>query len=99
MSVAAISLSVAPGQFAAPGLREAASAAQSFLQMLEGELLHEAVPASLPPPSLPLLPSVPLPANCPWLPVPLVLLLPREEKDRATRKRTPARKDRQPGRR
>ena len=101
MSIAAISFPAVPGQLAAPELRAASAAAASFLQVLEDELLHEAVPASLPPPNLPLLPPASLPPDVPWLPMPLVLLLPREEK--TARKRPPARKDRQqdrqPGRR
>lgn len=95
MSLAAISLPVVTASLAPPELREMESAAASFLQVLEDEMMRDAVPASLPPPTLPFPPSVPLPPD--WLPVPLVLLLPREEK--AAKKRPPVRKDRQPGRR
>lgn len=97
MSIAAVAPLPAAGPLVAPGLRASASAAATFLQALEEELLHEAVPASLPPPTLPLPLPGSLPPEYPWLPVPLILLPPREE--RTAKKRPPARKDRQPGRR
>ncbi len=90
--VAAPILSAAP---AASDLRAMASAA-SFLEMLEEEMLREAIPTSLPPPTFPLPLPGPLAPEYPWLPVPL-LLVPREE--RAAKKRPPARGDKRPGRR
>jgi hypothetical protein len=96
MSIAAISLPIVPAPLASSGLREAPAAAP-FLQMLEEVLVQEAVPASLPPPTMPW----PLPGQMPpdylWLPVPLLLQTPRD--DRTAKKRPPARKGRQPGRR
>jgi len=97
MSIAAAAPLPVAGPLAAPGLRAGASAAASFVQLLEDELLREAVPASLPPPTLPLPLPGSLPPEYPWLPLPLILLPPREE--RTAKKRPPARGDKRPGRR
>ncbi len=97
MSIAAIAapaLSAPPVAFDA---RAGASAAASFLQVLEEEMLREAVPTSLPPPTFPLPVPGQLPPEYPWMPVPLILLPPREE--RAAKKRPPARGDQRSGRR
>jgi hypothetical protein len=80
----------------ASGLR-ADLAAASFLQILEEEMLREAVPTSLPPPTFPLPVPGPLVPDYPWVPLPLILLPPRDE--RLARTRPPARRDKRPERR
>ena len=91
--VAAPILSAAP---AATELRAMASAA-SFLEMLEEEMLREAIPTSLPPPTFPLPLPGSVPPEYPWMPMPLILLPPYQ--DRTAKKRPPARGDKRPGRR
>ncbi len=101
MIVAAIASPALSALPTASVLRELATAA-SFLQVLEEEILHEAIPTSLPPPTFPLLPPGSLPPEYPWMPMPLMLLPLRpsiEEGERAARKRPPARQDRKSGRR
>ncbi|MBV8536533.1 MAG: hypothetical protein JO128_13130 [Alphaproteobacteria bacterium] len=82
-------------------LRAMASAA-SFLEVLEEEMLREAVPTSLPPPTFPLPLPGPLAPEYPWVPLPLLVLpAPRpssKEGDRTAKKRPPARRDRKSGR-
>ena len=95
MTIAAVAAPILSAP-AAADLRAMASAA-SFLQVLEEEMLREAVPTSLPPPTFPLPLPGPLAPEYPWMPVPLILLPAREE--RAARKRLPARHDRKSGRR
>src|SRR5215469_4777329 len=97
MTIAAVTAPALSALPAASALREVATAA-SFLQVLEEEMLREAIPTSLPPPTFPLpLPGT-LPPEYPWMPMPLILLPPQRE-ERTARKRPPARKERQSGRR
>ncbi len=96
MSIAAVG-PLPIGPLAASGLRADASAAATFLQVLEEEMLHEAVPASLPPPTSPLPLPGPLAPEYPWMPVPLILLPPREE--RPAKKRPSGRGDKKSSRR
>lgn len=96
MSIAAVAAPALSAPPAASELRAGASAAATFLQVLEEEMLHEAVPASLPPPTFPLPLPGSLPPEYPWMPMPL-FVLPRE--DRTARKRPQARGDKKPGRR
>jgi hypothetical protein len=97
MSVAPVAAPAMSALPAALDARAGASAATTFLQVLEEEMLREAVPTSLPPPTFPLPVPGSLPPEYPWMPMPLILLPPHEE--RTVRKRPPARKERQPGRR
>ena len=96
MSIAPVNLPAVSGPLPAAELREVA-AGVTFLQVLEEEVLREAVPTSLPPPTFPLPLPGQLPPGCPWMPLPLILVSPREE--RTARKRPPARGDKRSGRR
>ena len=102
MTIAAVTAPALSALPAASALREVATAA-SFLQVLEEEMLREAIPTSLPPPTFPLPLPGSLPPEYPWMPMPLILLPPQRpsigEGERTAKKRPPARKERQPGRR
>jgi len=95
MTIAAVAAPILSAAPAASELQAMASAA-SFLEVLEEEMLREAIPTSLPPPTFPLPLPGSVPPEYPWLPVPL-LLVPREE--RAAKKRPPARGDKRSSRR
>jgi len=94
-AVAAIPLA-APGPLAAPELRAAASEVATFMELLEDELQQAIQPGDMPPLPPPLPPG-PLPPLYPWMPLPLILASPREE--RTAKKRLPARGDKRSGRR
>ncbi|HTY68579.1 MAG TPA: hypothetical protein VMH36_18135 [Alphaproteobacteria bacterium] len=95
MTIAAVAAPILSAAPAASELQAMASAA-SFLEVLEEEMLREAIPTSLPPPTFPLPLPGSVPPEYPWLPVPL-LLVQREE--RAAKKRPPARGDKRSSRR